>query len=363
MCRSPDTGLRKMELGMVTFRIATFNLESLDTQGRDDVRLQQRIDVLRPQIVRLSADILCLQEVNAQRVPGESQRAFHALDRLLEETPYSLYQRATSHGAGGKAADVHNLVILSRYPILEQRELLHQIVPPQHYRQAQRTTRPETEAADPVTFDRPILLADIALSSGMTLTVANVHLRAPRATALPGEKLSAMTWASTAGWAEGFFVASLKRNAQALELRLEIDRILDADSRRMIAIAGDLNAQDGETALKILRADEDDTGNSALASRSLVPMELSLPQQRRFTVVHRGRALMLDHILVTRDLLGRAVSVAVHNETLVDEAPDPLDPFEERDGALELQARLPLGSLHAPMVAEFALENPPAIGP
>ena len=41
-------------------RIATFNLENLG--AREDAPLEGRIEKLRPQLLRLDADVLCLQE-------------------------------------------------------------------------------------------------------------------------------------------------------------------------------------------------------------------------------------------------------------------------------------------------------------
>jgi endonuclease/exonuclease/phosphatase family metal-dependent hydrolase len=339
--RQTLTGWRLRKLK--TMRLATFNLESLDTAERTSELLDQRIDILRPQLVRLEADVLCLQEVNAQRVGGQIERSFRALDRLLKGTPYARYAHATSHAAGGGGpADMHNLVVLARYPIPTQRELRHDLIAPLSYRYV--TRRPPDGAAVSVTFDRPALIVDLALTPTTTLTVVNAHLRAPRAAAIPGQKTSSTAWASTSEWAEGFFVAGLKRNAQALELRLAIDQILDADPHRMIALAGDLNARDGEVPPKILLAAEDDTGNAELAARSLVPVERSLSKDRRLSVIHHGRPQALDHILVTRALLAHFKSVEIHNEALVDKAAGASDSEDT------------LGSFHAPMVAEFAFE-------
>ena len=325
---------------MRTLRLATFNLESLDTSVRTPQILERRIEILRPQLERLSADVLCLQEVNAQRTTGLAARAFQALDRLLEGTPYASFSRATG---STRPADVHNLMVLARHPILTHRELRHDLVAPLSYRYA--TRQPPADTAVPVTFDRPALIVDLALTPTTTLTVINAHLRAPRAAPIAGQKASATAWASTSGWAEGFFIASLKRNAQALELRFGIDQILDADPHRMIALAGDLNARDGEVPLKILIAAEDNTGNAELAARSLVPVERSLSSDRRFSVIHHGRPQALDHILVTRALLARFKSVEIHNEALVDEAAGASDSEDT------------LGSFHAPMVAEFAFPD------
>ena len=45
-----------------TLRIATFNLENLDDKPRQQPTLDERIAVMRPQLLRLQADMLCLQE-------------------------------------------------------------------------------------------------------------------------------------------------------------------------------------------------------------------------------------------------------------------------------------------------------------
>ena len=46
------------------------------------------------------------------------------------------------------------------------------------------------------------------------------------------------------GWAEGFFAAAIKRAGQALELRLAVERIFDAEPNAVIAVCGDFNAED-----------------------------------------------------------------------------------------------------------------------
>lgn len=53
-------------------RIATFNLENLDDKPGQKPTLDERIALMRPQLLRLNADMLCLQEVNGQEVPGHA---------------------------------------------------------------------------------------------------------------------------------------------------------------------------------------------------------------------------------------------------------------------------------------------------
>ena len=72
-------GNRKQAL----LRIATFNLESLDQSPR----LAARLACLRGKLTALDADILCLQEVNAQKPDGGGPRRLLVLDELLEGSP------------------------------------------------------------------------------------------------------------------------------------------------------------------------------------------------------------------------------------------------------------------------------------
>jgi hypothetical protein len=76
---------------------------------------------------RLKAKIRCLQEVNGQKVGG--RRTLAALDALLAGSPYAGLHRASTR-AGAGVADVHNLVTLSRFPIIEERQVLHDLLPP-----------------------------------------------------------------------------------------------------------------------------------------------------------------------------------------------------------------------------------------
>lgn len=321
-------------------RIATFNLESLDLAPDGEAAFQRRAAVLRPQLEALQADILCLQEVNGQHVPGKADRALTALTRLLAETCYDTYHLVASAAKSpkGGVADVHNLVILSRRPAHESEALRHRLVPPLPYRSL--TAQPESARDLMLEWDRPLLHAAFETEGGRMLHVINLHLRSPLASPIPGQKLNADTWGTLAGWAEGYFTATLKRSGQALEARLLVERLFDAQPEALIAVCGDLNAGEEETPSRILQATLEDSGNEALASRALEPLEWRLPEARRFTVLHAGRRRMLDHILCSPPLAERCRAVEIDNAQLPDEekmtADDPR-------------------SNHAPLIAEFDL--------
>jgi endonuclease/exonuclease/phosphatase family metal-dependent hydrolase len=169
------------------FRVATFNLENLDDRHATRPPLSARLPTLRAQLQRLQADVLCLQEVNAQKLGRGKQRHLDALDQLLANTRYEGFTRVWTKDKHNKGAlDVHNLVILSRHPIRAHSQLWHDLVPPPIYRSLSTT---HTDAMTSVRWDRPLLHAEIAIGGGeVALHVINVHLRAPRAAFILGAK-------------------------------------------------------------------------------------------------------------------------------------------------------------------------------
>jgi len=317
-------------------RIATFNLENLDHP------LGHRLAVLRPALERLEADILCLQEINSQKRPGSRERHLAALDELLDGTPYADYERAATHSlrhSGPMTA--HNLVTLSRSPIMETRQVWHDFVPATRMRlcsvssatQPGSKNEPRPEGSDiphgsalspagdeliDLRFDRPLLLTRIETAHG-PLHVINLHLRAPLATSIPNQKQSAFTWNAIGSWAEGFYLSGLKRTGQALELRLLIDSVFQVAPDAAVLVAGDFNAEEHETAPRIVIGAPEDTGNAQLAPRSMIVLDRAIPPGKRFSVVHNGRPQMLDHMLASHSLYGRFRDIAVHNEPLGDE--------------------------------------------
>lgn len=321
-------------------RIATFNMESLDEPPRARVSLSERIHALRPQLVRLRADVLCLQEVNGQLNEDGSARSLHALDAVLSGTQYEHYHRAVTKSPSGRGArDRHNLVTLSKFPILSADEVWNHLVEPPLFRCT--TSDPAQEAPLPIEWDRPFLYVDLDLGGGHKLVVVNVHLRAPRAAFVAGQKRDQHSWKTMSGWAEGYFLATIKAAGQALEVRTFLDRLFDMDFDALVAVAGDFNSDDSQAPVRIIKGDEDDTGDGRLAPRMLIAAERGLALSQRFSVIHRGEPHMVDHILLSTQLLGWLGHVECHNEALHDEVSSPA----AISGAPE--------SYHAPVVAEL----------
>jgi len=327
----------------MSLRIATFNLENLDDRPGEAPALDDRIRLLRPELDRLEADILCLQEINAQEAAGH-ERTLTALDRLLAGSRYAGFHRAvTTNDRGTAYRDVHNLVTLSRFPITTTRQVRHDLVTGPDYNLA--TAEGGADGPRRITWDRPVLVTEIDIGGPAPLHVINLHLKAPLASHIPGQKAGPFAWRSVPGWAEGYFIAAIKRSGQALETRLLIDQLFDRDGDARIVVGGDFNAESREVPLVIIRGDVDEVGNGKLAYRALVPVERTVPPDQRFTVRHLGEKVMLDHLLISRALLGSFRRAEVHNETLTDEL------------AAYYADRKDAESFHAPVVATFALPS------
>lgn len=118
-------------------RIATFNLENLDDETGQDPSLATRVAIMRPQLDRIAADILCLQEARgshrarraagagarrrrtppAQRTPGRTQQPAVEDGHLYRDHPlpsrHQVPQRDQPHWtAGGGQGRAHRRAAL-----------------------------------------------------------------------------------------------------------------------------------------------------------------------------------------------------------------------------------------------------------
>ena len=186
-------------------------------------------------------------------------------------------------------------------------------------------------------WNRPLLHVELTLPDGRSLHVINLHLRAPLAVRVPEDPLDQATDARRAveGWPKDL-VAAMKRSGQALEARLLVDQLFERDPKALIVVAGDLNAEPHETPVRLLTAEAIDTGNPALALRSLADPARSLRPDQRYSAIYAGRRMLVDHVLLSPALSGGLRAIEIHNESVIDDA---------------RESRI-LGSSHAPVLVE-----------
>ncbi len=317
---------------MTRFRLATFNLENLDWSPDEDDWFERRVSALAPLLDRLDADVLCLQEIAARKIHKQGPREPIALTRLLARTRYGDFHRVISQRPGGASpADVHNLAIVSRWPIGGAAQIHHDLVAPWDWRP------PQDNDVDPppirITWDRPLLCASIATPGGAMLHLVNIHLRAPRPAPAPTARGSG----SSRSLVEGQFIAAMKRDGQALEARLYIESLFGSDPEAYIAVCGGFNADEHDAPTRLLRGGDPEM---RMGPRALCPMEERVSSGRRYSVIHNGRPALIDHILASPALGALWRKTEIFNAGIVDEvyAPERVE-----------------GSLHAPIIAEFVL--------
>ncbi|WP_203901487.1 endonuclease/exonuclease/phosphatase family protein [Virgisporangium aliadipatigenens] len=324
---------------MGTVRVATFNVENLDETPPAPAppTLAERLAVLRPQIVRLRADIVCFQEIHGQERPGQP-RGLHALTELLAGTNLEKATLVSTKPDHDAVFNERNLVVATLFPVADVEQIHNDLVAEPVYRRL--TANPVDTAPISIGVERPVLHVRLTLPDG-PLHIINVHLKSKIPTDIPGQKIDNFTWRTAGGWAEGSFISSMKRMAQAVEVRLIVDRILDADPNARVIVAGDFNATPDEIPVLAIRGQVEDTGNPALGQRVLVPIEHTIPEPARYTLYHQGRGQMLDHMLISRNLLAHYRGSEIHNEILHDESAAFADDrkYPESD--------------HAPVVATF----------
>lgn len=325
----------------MVLRIATFNLENLDNGPDVEPILADRIRIMRPQLQRLRADILCFQEINSQE--AGSSRTLAALGELLAGTEYAGFHRETTLTTTGGLYEVRNIVTVSKFSFAATAQIIRDSSGPRpRYQMA--TANPPDTSADFVEWERPMLYTQISIDAGKTLHLINVHLKSKLASNIPGQKLDNSTWKTVSAWAEGSFISSIKRVGQALQARMVIDSIFDQQGEdALIAICGDFNSGADEVPVKAICGPVEETGNPRHAPRIMIPCEKNIPESSRFSLLHLGKGEMLDHIIVSRPLMGFFRNAEIHNEALPDES-----------GAFRQDVKFP-ESDHAPVIAEFDL--------
>ncbi|MDN5214322.1 endonuclease/exonuclease/phosphatase family protein [Fulvivirgaceae bacterium BMA12] len=321
-------------------RVATFNLENLDDIVDQSPSLAERIKVLAPQLERLRADILCFQEVHGQEQQNE-KRQLLALQSLLNATSYATYHVRHVKTSNDEAYDQRNLVVVSRFPITEVEQYHHDLTPAPAYQKV--TAIPDETEAKPVKWERPILYTKIAVREGFELHLINLHLKSRIPSNISGQKINNYTWREAYAWAEGFFISSMKRVGQALEARVLVDRLFDADAAAKIIVCGDFNGHPDEVPVEAIRGRVENTGNPDLIHREMVPAENTIPDSARYTYLYNGRKRLLDHMLISKTLIPYYRNAEIHNEVLHDETI-----------AFALDTKFP-ESDHAPFVVEFEI--------
>ena len=176
-------------------RIATYNLENLDdapvpaNKKHKDPTFDERVEVLRPSLKRLDADIVCFQEVHGQNIPNQP-RSLRALRTLLMGTQYQNYDIASTTLKDKPDVEAkRNLVTIipQGWNFDEVTEIKHDFASAPKYKTV--TSSPEATQAKPVTWERPLLYTKISSPDGSVFHVLNAHFKSKNPSRIEGQGL------------------------------------------------------------------------------------------------------------------------------------------------------------------------------
>lgn len=330
---------------MVVFKVMTWNLENLFSPSpSDDNAIQEyedKLKTLAEVISRLDADIVGVQEV------GDSE-AFDDLQARLD----GLYP----HQRLSISPDSRGIRVgfLSKLPLEDGEEIVNfpaeglASVPGQD---------DKGKPVDVTRMSRGALPVTVTLPSGLKVSLINNHWKSKLLT-FPGGRFTTSNENERARVA-GF--ALLKRTAEAVAIRVKANELLVGNRDRGLIVLGDLNDVTEAATTQILHGpggseigtggfDRPDRGDDARLF-DLAPL---IPLERRFSRVFQGKGELIDHILVSQELLPFSAAGGKRRLPIVDSHIDAL-------GALPSITERPSerrgkpGSDHAPVTATFDL--------
>ena len=288
---------------MGTIAVATWNLENLFRPADGDSAppaavYTAKLDALAAVITGLDPDVLAVQEVGTPA----------ALDDLAARLPGSWHTEVADPDGRGIRVGV-----LSRLPVLDVEQVRDYppLLSPVQVDDAGTTL---TQMGRPALRVRvPWRTSSGALSRTKVLDLVSVHLKS-KLLSFPGGRFNPRDEDERARYA---VYALHRRAAEAAAVRTYLTRILDNDGQgRRVVLAGDLNDEPTAATTQILLGPpgseigtpgfgKADTGDA----QRLWNLESLIPAADRFSRMYRGRGELIDHLLVSHNLVGRARTV------------------------------------------------------
>ena len=288
----------------------------------------RRIAVLRPILNDLAADVICLQEVDAQKSPPQEGADFSLLTVSSAIPPTKVTTARRAFGLERMRQDVAYL-----RPAMKTKWAA---LPRQMERCRFEGSSPRGRWTSP--GSAPSSTQKSQCPTALRFT-SSTFIYALRALSLFPIRVKVTAASQVEPGQRDGLVAAQKREGQAFEARLFIERLFDSEPNALIAVCGDLNSEEHDTPARLLVGIPDEDAAEP-SPRKLIPLADRVEEARRFSVVHAGRPVLLDHILASRTLAACCMNVAIMNEGLQDEV---------------MAEELILGSLHAPITASFDL--------
>ena len=305
--------------------LATFNVKNL-LAPRDEAEraiLPERLEVLGGLLRDCDADVIALQEVGSEEL---------VRDLALRVASRRAYADAIVGGADARGI---RCALLSRVAVLAARVHAADALP-----------FPVFRDGDPAPFGsriplrRGVVHARVSAPGIGPVDVLVAHFKSPLPVALRDAAGAVIQPTHALARAEGMLRSVVWRAAEALYVRGLVDEVLEGDSRARVAVAGDLNDVPESVVLRLLRGE----GEGALFDCAG-----GVAQAARYSALHDGKPIQIDHVLATANLFGCVTSARFLNAALRDH------------GTFDVAGKEPptVDSDHAPLVVRFGSSSSP----
>ncbi|MCC7368555.1 MAG: endonuclease/exonuclease/phosphatase family protein [Chloroflexi bacterium] len=300
--------------------VMTWNVENLFPPGYPISPSRQvtaeafdaKLMYLTEQIRAVQPDVVALQELGGASDADDS--AFMALaGRLADILPQpALSAHPDSRPTGGGI----RVGFLSRLPILATAEVVD-------FAPGELAAVPGFGSAQPSRrLSRGALCIEVEPAPGLRVHLISAHLKSKLITypPAPGGHQARFDTNDEDERARGTGLALLRRTAEAVALRVHVNAVLQAADAPQVVLLGDLNDEPlaATTQLLLGPADSDVTSPDRRDGVRLynlcdtIPLKGSRPTDvkeflapdRRYSRLYEGRGELIDHILVSRGLLG-----------------------------------------------------------
>jgi endonuclease/exonuclease/phosphatase family metal-dependent hydrolase len=283
---------------MPAFKVMTWNVENLfrpapGAPQPEQQRFQQKLTLLANVINALAPDVVALQEV------GGSE----PLAALQQELGAGFPHLAISIFPDQRGIRV---AFLSRHPLQGQPIDLVDFPP------GPALTIHDLKG----TGDTPLItgmsrgaLHIRVAKQNLTLDLITAHLKSKLLT-FPRPGGSSFTPRDENERAQVGGIALLKRTAEAVTLRIRSNGLLEGNPQTPLVLLGDFNdVPEAQTSLLLAGPPGSEIGTSGFDRRDqgddarLFNLAPQIPEERRFSRIHRGRRELIDHIYASEELL------------------------------------------------------------
>jgi endonuclease/exonuclease/phosphatase family metal-dependent hydrolase len=330
---------------MVTFKVTTWNLENLfrPEPAADPLAYDQKLQQLAAVILKLAPDVLAMQEVGSPEALADLQAA------LQDQYPHQAISSFPDHRG-------IRVGYLSKLPI-DQPLDLHDF--PKTGLASVPGIDPQSNPPNTVTqLSRGALQISVTPKPGFTLHLINAHLKSKLLSYPSQGKRSRFAPKDENERAIIAGFALLKRTAEAIAIRVQANQLLEDNAEAALIVLGDLNDGPDAATTQILYGPGGSQPGSAGFDRAdagddtrLFNLDALIPADRRYSRIYQGSKELIDHILVSKELLpGNPVNLPlVDSEHEMAPLPSIGDTPTVRSG------KQTFPSDHAPISATFEL--------